>query len=578
MDKIMNDLKKVFLFPKNSTHRQYEALRAYFVDEQPAEKAAEKFGYSTGAFRVMCTKFRKNPQKDFFISRKRGPEKKAIKNNYKDEIIALRKQNLSVYDIAENLRSNGRRLTAPAISKILKEEGFSRLPRRADDERPLKKNIEKAAVADINKLDLSPQKFHTKFGGLFILLGIIAKIPFDEIIEKAKFPGTKMIPATQAVLSILALKLFGNARYSHVMSDVFDKGLGLFAGLNVIPKASFLAQYSSRITPKGEQAFVCDWFDAASELKYKHGTSFDLDFHTIPSHGNNELLQKHYISKRSRKQKGVLAFVANDTENRAFCYVNGSLRKEDMNNEILEFVEFWKTKNGAYPDELVFDSTFTTYEKLNVLNQLGIKFITLRARSSNVLDKVNVVPNAKWKRIKLENVTREYRTPKIIEDQISVKGYKGKLRQIAVRDLGHEYPTIVITNQLKRSPAKLIQRYARRMIIENNIADAIDFFHMDALSTTVALKVNFDLLMTLVGSTVYRIFAAKIGDGYDSAKFSRIFRDFISATADIEITEKDIIVKFQRRAHNPQLIASGLLDEQPEIPWLQNKRLKLILR
>lgn len=574
----MNDLKKVFLSPTNSTHRQYEALRAYFVDEVSTEEVAERFDYSPATFRVMCTKFRQNPHRDFFVPRKRGPEKKAVKNDFKDEIVELRKQNLSVYDIAENLRSRGKRLTPPAISKILKEEGFTRLPRRADDERPQKQNVEKAAVANINELDLTPQKFHTKYGGLFVLLGIIAKTSFPEIIEKAKLPGSKMIPATQAVLSILALKLFGNARYTHVMSDVFDKGLGLFAGLNVIPKASFLAQYSSRVTPKKEHDFVCDWFDAVSQLDYKHGTSFDLDFHTIPSHGNDELMEKHYISKRSRKQKGVLAFVANDTENRAFCYVNGSLRKEHMNNEILEFVEFWKTKNGAYPDELVFDSTFTTYENLNKLNQLGIKFITLRARSSAVLDKVNAVPSAKWRRIKLENVTREYRTPRIIEEQVSVNGYEGKLRQIAVRDLGHEYPTIVITNQLKRSPAKLIQRYARRMIIENNIADAIDFFHMDALSTTVALKVNFDLLMTLVGSTIYRVFAARIGEGYENAKFSRIFRDFISATADVEITEDDVIVRFQKRAHNPQLIASGILDEQPEIPWLQNKRLKLVLR
>ena len=573
----MKNEKAAFLIPANSTHRQYEALRAYFVDELSIEEVVAKFGYSSNTFRVMCSKFRKNMDKQFFLLRKRGPEKKAVVYDFKSEIIALRKQNKSVYDIANQLQVNGRTLTAPAISKILKEEGFARLPRRPDKELLHLRKVEKAPVADINNLDLTPGKFHTKYGGLFLLMGIIAKIPFYNILNKAEFPGSKMIPASQAVLSRMAMKLFGNARYTHVMSDVFDKGLGLFAGLNVIPKASFLAQYSSRISPENEILLLQKWFDAVSVLGYKHGDSFDLDFHTIPSHGGNEMLEKHYMSKRSRKQKGILSFVANDTENRAFCYVNANLRKNNLNDEIIKFVEFWKEKSGSYPEELVFDSTFTTYGNLNKLNKRGIKFITLRRRSSTVLDKVNAVPNAKWKRIKLENVTREYRTPKIIEEYISLDAYNGKLRQIAARDLGHEYPTIVLTNQKKRSAAKLIQRYARRMIIENNIADAIDFFHMDALSTTVALKVNFDLLATLMASTIYRVFASKIGDGYETAKFSRIFRDFISATAHVEITRNNIIVRYQKRAHNPQLLASGLIDEETPIPWLQNKRLKLVL-
>jgi hypothetical protein len=525
----------------------------------------------------MCSKFRKDTDREFFLPRKRGPEKKAVVYDFKSEIVALRKQNKSVYEIADQLKVNGRTLTAPAISKILKEEGFSRLPRRPDKELAQKRKVDKAAVANINCIDLSPRKIHTKYGGLFLLMGIMAKIPFQDVLAKAGFPGSKMIPATQAVLSIMALKLFGNARYTHIMSDVFDQGLGLFAGLNVIPKASFLAQYSSRISPESEKVLLREWFNAVGRLDYKHGNSFDLDFHTIPSHGGNEMLEKHFLSRRSRKQKGILSFIANDSENRAFCYVNTNLRKNNLNNEILHFIEFWKEKSGSYPEELVFDSTFTTYKNLNILNSKGIKFITLRSRSAAVLDKINAVSNKNWKQIRLDNVTREYRTPKIIEEGIALADYDGELRQIAARDLGHEYPTVVLTNQKNRSAAKLIQRYARRMIIENNIADAIDFFHMDALSTTVALKVNFDLLATLMASTIYRVFAAKIGDGYETAKFSRIFRDFIAATASIEITGNNIIVKYQKRAHNPQLLASGLIDEETPISWLQGKRLRFLL-
>jgi hypothetical protein len=158
-----------------------------------------------------------------------------------------------------------------------------------------------------------------------------------------------------------------------------------------------------------------------------------------------------------------------------------------------------------------------------------------------------------------------------------VNGYKGLLRQFAVRDLGHEHPTVLITNHMRHAPTTLIGRYARRMLIENNIADAVDFFHMDALSSTVALKVNFDLTATVMASTLYRLFANRIGNGYQTAKFSRIFRDFISATARIAIDETHITVQFQKRAHNPMLINAGFDKEDIRIPWLQNKRLCFLL-
>ena len=574
----MQELAAAFVEPRNVTHRQYEALRAFFVDGTPQAEIAEAFGYSVGTFRVMCSAFRKNPQREFFIQPQRGPKKKADKeDNMRERMISLRKQNLSIYDIAEHLKADGRSLTAAAIAAILKEEGFSRLPRRRDEERPHRNGPDKAPVANAGELDLSPRTFSTKFGGLFLFLPMLAKLPFRRIISEAGFPGTKMIPAVHAVRSILALKLFGSARHTHVMSDVFDEGLGLFAGLNIIPKTSFLSQYSCRVEPQTHPLLLRSWFDAIKDLGYEHGSSFDLDFHTIPSHGEDPMLQKHYLSRRSRRQKGILAFLANDTENRAFCYVNADLRKETQNDEILRFIEFWKEKSGRLPEELVFDSTFTTYAIMNELNGMGIKFITLRRRTPKLMDEINSTPRSAWRRIQLQNVARAYRTPRILEHKIEVKGYDGLLRQFAVRDLGHEQPTILITNHVRKAPTTLIGRYARRMLIENNIADAVDFFHMDALSSTVALKVNFDLTATVLASTLYRLFANRIGNGYQTAKFSRIFRDFISATARIAIDETGITVQFQKRAHNPMLINAGFDKENIRIPWLQNKRLRFLL-
>ena len=129
----------------------------------------------------------------------------------------------------------------------------------------------------------------------------------DRILRDAGFPGSEMIPAGCAIRSLLALKLFGTARHGHVMSAVLDQGLALFAGLNVIPKRSFLTEYSCRIAPACYPELMRRWFDAVGRLGLPRGHSFDLDFHTIPFHGEDALVEKHYVSKRSRRQKGIRA-------------------------------------------------------------------------------------------------------------------------------------------------------------------------------------------------------------------------------------------------------------------------------
>jgi hypothetical protein len=318
-----------------------------------------------------------------------------------------------------------------------------------------------------------------------------------------------------------------------------------------------------------------EWFAAATTLGIRRGVSFDLDFHTIPFHGEDALVEKHYISKRSRRQKGMLAFLVWDSEGKHFCYGNANLRKDEQNDEILHFLKFWKKRTGHYPEELVFDSKLTTYENLSIINkEMQIKFMTLRRRSKKMTQEVYALPLSAWRRIELENISREYRTPRIIDERITLKGYEGSLRQITITDLGHEEPTLLITNQLKRSARNIVGRYAQRMIIENSIADGIDFFHMDALSSSVAMKVDCDLQLTLMASSLYRLLGAQVGRGYETAKSRHIFRDFIDATAHIDITENEIVVTYQKRAHNPLLLAAGFPKMQPTIPWWGNKKLQ----
>ena len=416
----------------------------------------------------------------------------------------------------------------------------------------------------------------TQFGGLFLFLPLLATIPLEDILQKADFPGSKKIPADYAMRSLLARKLFGNSRHRHVMSYVFDEGLALWAGLNVIPKRAFLTEYSCRVTPSSYPNLMKLWFDEVGKLGLERGVSCNLDFHTIPFHGEDALLEKHYISKRSRRQKGLLAFIAQEEENQVFCYTNADLRKDAQHDEVLRFVAFWREKTGKVPEALIFDSRLTTDANLDKLNEMNIKFMTLRRRTKKLLNALHELPLSTWRRIELENIARAYKTPRIYDQEIALKGYAKPIRQIAIKDLGHEEPTILLTNHLATSPVKLIGRYAKRMLVENGIADAIEFFHMDALSSAVAMKVNCDLMLTMMASSLYRLLGASIGRGYETARSNHIFRDFVDATATIDLTEKEVIVKFQKRAHNPRLLAAGFDKECLPIPWLANRTLRLV--
>jgi transposase len=565
-----------FLQPANTTHRQYEALRAYFVEGLKGEEAASRFGYTSGSFRMLVHQFRKAPQRPFFLAPRRGGKGVKGQDALREKIIELRKQNLSIYDISEAMTKEEQPVSAVTVSKVLQEEGFARLPRRLDEERPPGARPTAADVADAKELNLNARQLNTRFGGLFLFVPMLVDLNFDRLIHGLGLPGSKMVPATCAMRSLLALKLFGNARRSHVMSHVLDEGLALFAGLNVIPKRSFLTEYSCRIAPSCYPKMMQRWFDAVGRLGLERGTSFDLDFHTIPFHGEEALIEKHYVSKRSRRQKGILAFLAQDADTRVLCYANADLRKAEQNDEILRFAQFWKQRTGHWPEELIFDSRLTTYTNLNRLNRDGIRFITLRRRTAKLLEEIAAKPKSAWRRIELEGVSRKYRTPRIVDERITLRDYDGPLRQLAVTDLGHEEPTLLITNQLRRSTAQLIGRYAKRMLIENEIEDGIDFFHMDALSSAVALKVHCDLQLTLMGSSLYRLLAAQIGQGYERAKSRTMFDHFVDATATIHISEHEIMVRFQKRAHNPLLLAAGFDQTEVQVPWLGRRRLRFL--
>jgi hypothetical protein len=564
-----------FLSPQEPLHRQYEALRAFFVEDLLSAEAAQLFGYSPGSFRVLCHQFRHDPEKRsaFFRQPPRGAPPAPARDPVRELVVAMRKRNLSVYDIQRDLAEAGRRISINALTVLLREEGFARLPRRRDEERPATLKADSAEVADVRELDLSPRSFRTTVAGLFLFVPLLEGIDFHRVVEAGRLPGSRMVPAELAVRSLLALKLLGVERKSHVMELVFDPAIALFAGLNAVPKRSYLAAYSSRVDHRANLRLMDAWFEQIEGIGLPHGTSLDLDFHTVPANTATEPLEKHYVSSRSRRQQGILVFLARDAEQRVFRYANAGIPKAEQADEILRFIEFWERHTGELPAELIFDSQLTTHENLSKLNQQGIFFITLRRRSRKMLGEIYSRPASAWQRITLDSLTRTFRTPRVLDEYVTLKGYDGLLRQLTVIDLGHEEPTVIVTNNLKVGQAALITRYAQRMLIENNISEAIQFFHMDALSSMVGLKVDFDLQLTLMASSLYRLMARRIGREYERAQPKTIFRNLLDLSAKVEIEAARVIVTMDKRAHNPYLVASGLADKPATMPWFGNKQL-----
>src|ERR1700676_83863 len=569
----LTDCQRFFERPATARQRQYEALRTYFLEEVPSAEAARSFGYAPGAFRVLCHAFRHGQLPDFFVTGHAVRREQPRKSRAHEQIVALRKRNYSVYEISQALKEQGTALSATAVREVLAEEGFAPLPRRLDEERPERVGPSAEAVANVRDFVLSPREFTTRVGGLFLFVHDLVRLDGDALALGTQLPGSAMIPAGHALRAALALKLWSIGHKSHVMALVADEGLALFCGLNAMPKKSFLSEYSSRITRQKVSRLLGLWHDQVAGEALVTGESLNLDFHSVPYFGEHPLVESHYLSMRSRRQPSILTFLAQDADSQVFCYSNADIRKGEEAEEVFRFIPFWKRQHGSLPRHLVFDSKLTTYDGLDRLDAAGIIFITLRRRSPSLLAEIDHLPPSAWRTVTLEISSRKHRTPRVYEQK--ARPHQREFRQFFITDLGHDEPTILLTNDAKSTTKTIITRYAKRMLIENALADAVRFFHIDALSSSVGLKVDFDMALLVLASGLYRLAAGRMR-GYADAQARQIFRDLIDLPADVEITAQQVEVRFHRRAHLPIVLASGLLNQPLVIPWWNGRALRLV--
>src|SRR5436853_378457 len=538
-----------------------------------SSEAARCFGYSPGAFRVPCHAFRHRQLPELFATGRTGPRGQPKKSRAVEQIVALRKRNYSVYEISQALKEQGTPLSATAVREVLADQGFAPLPRRLDEERPKRVGPNAEAIANVRDFILSPREFTTRVGGLFLFVHDLVRLASDSLALGAKLPGSGMIPAGHALRASRALDLWAIERTSHGLRLVAAERLALFCDLNAMPKKSFLSEYSSRITPQKVARLLALWHARLTPEDLFAGQSLNLDFHSVPYFGEHPLVESHYLSKRSRRQPSILAFLAQDADSQVFCYSIADIRKGEEADEIFRFIDFWKRQYGKAPQHLVFDSKLTTYAGLDRLDAAGITFITLRRRSPKLLAEVAHLPPSAWRTVELDLPHRKYRNPQFYEQK--ARPLQRAYRQFFIADLGHDEPTILLTNDARSTVKNLITRYAKRMLIENALADAVRFFHIDALSSSVGFKVDFDMALLVLASSLYRLMARRMR-GYNDAQARQIFRDLIDMPADVAITENEITVRFHRRAHLPIVLASGLFDKPVVVPWWNGRSLRLV--
>ena len=570
---IMKDAS-FFINPIHDWQRRYEALRAILVDRLPNKIVADKYGYTQGYLRLLCHQFRTG-KIDFSEPVPEGKYRRhKISAEIRQKIIEWRNSQLSAGDITELLSEDGVEISIRTVERVLAEEGLPKLPRRTRIQLGL--TVKKAVIPEksqiVSKEALDGASYNSASAGIFIFAPFIAKLNFQQIIKSAKLPGSKVIPAMNYFMSFLALKLLGNERYAHVGDRAFDPGIGLFAGLNAIPKCTALSTYAYSLDEihltNLQKAFV----KQAQKMGLYKGNTVNLDFHTTPHFGDESVLEKHWAGARNKRMKGALTLFAQNADSKLILYTGADIQKAESDDQVLEFLSFWKgIQRGTLP-RLIFDSKFTSYANLSILNDQKIKFITLRRRGTRLVEQAEKL--TPWKKINVPHAKRKFPNPMVCDSTTTLRGYEGEMRQLIMKSNGHKKPTFLITNDFDSPVQSLVSDYARRWRVESGIAEAVKFFNLNSLSSPILIKVQFDVIMTMVADTLYTMLAQKLR-GFESCDAPKINRHFIKGSGQIKHKDGVITVTFPRRAHNP-ILRSVAWDRLPKkIPWLYDTSLNL---
>ncbi|MCA1679365.1 MAG: hypothetical protein LC777_10665, partial [Actinobacteria bacterium] len=333
-----------------------------------------------------------------------------------------------------------------------------------------------------------------------------------------------------------------------------DPALGLFAGLNALPKTWHLTTYSYRTQRSQQLAFFTALQPRLSDAGLLGDSGLNLDFHTIMSYGEGDILDKHYVPRRSQRTRSVLTFIAQDGEQRTIIYANAELTARQQSGEVIEFCRFYERTHGRLPKLLVFDQKLTTQQHLAELDEIGVGFITLRQRSPKLIGTLEQLPAQAWTKTRLDRAGK-HKNVTYHEDPVTIHGHT--FRQVAVNGLGRDQATLILTNQQQLTVKQLIERYGQRWGIENHLSEQIRAFHLDSLCSQVPLAVDFDVALTILADTIYRRFARSLHPAYHNQTPDTIRSHLIDSLGELHISADHVEVRLRRRTHTPALLDAG---------------------
>jgi len=569
-----------FTTPAQVNHRRYEALRAFFVEGLTYQQAADRFGYTRWAMVNLVREWRAGRMELFTPSRKPGPPPGAApaKQRVRGRVIQLRRQGLSTYEISARLAAEHTPLNRTSVGEILAEEGFGRLlrgPQPAESIAPATSGrdtrLPRAQVVDFA---VWPRRLDTTRAGLLLVLPDLAALDLAGLVRKAGYPGTRVIPAVSWLLSLLALKLTRTRRVSHVDDLLGDPAASLLAGLATLPKKSALTSYSYRLAHDHQRSFLAalDAQMILAGLATSEQAIFDLDFHAILHWGADPVLEKHYVPARAQRARSVLTFFAQDSGTHNLVYANADLSKATQAREVLAFCDHWRQVSGHDPHLLVMDQKLTTQQVLGELDERGVKFLTLRMRSPALIRYISGLTPADFTTITLDRPGKHSRPSMHESAAVYLTSYPGTVRQLIVTGLGRDAATVIITNDHHTPARQLIERYARRMTIEQRLAEIIRAFCTDALSSTVNLNIDLDVMLAVLAQALLAALRARL-PGYHRATPDTLQRRFLETPGQIITTDQAVTVRLERRAYAPVLRQADL-PPATTVPWWGNRTLR----
>ena len=562
----MREGAEYFTEPACPAQRRYEALRAYFLDEMPAAEVADRFAYSTATVHQMATLLRKGRLALFAEARPgpKGPRKAT--GTLRARALELRAAGHSVTEIAAALTAEGMPVSAQTVWQILDAEGLPRLPRRDDGRRGPPARLDPVKATALPGWPAMPAALPCDHAGLLLLLPAICEVGLPDLVAQAGYPSTQALTSWQSTGTLLLAKCARKPRVSHAGTLADDAGLAFALGLTALPKTTHLGTYSWRVRRHSNRKLLTGLVQALRPLGLATGEAgFNCDFHAIRHHGDQAVLEKHYVPRRSQRTRAVLTFFAQDHATSDMVYSNADITKAEQAREIIAFADYWQQATGSDPGLLVFDSQLTTYKILGELSGRGIRWLTLRQRGKSELARLDALPAREWKTVTITRSGR-YRRPRLHEDMIKLPGISSPVRQIAIKNIGRDEPTLLISNDLTTAGKNLFARYAERMMAGNELDAYIGGFHLDALTSGVPLNVDLDTTLTVIAGNLYRLLAQKLSR-YEKATPGTLWRDFLDATGTLHITEDGVTCALNLRSHHPALIDAGFAGLQTPIPW-----------